>query len=431
VALLHLSRHAGAAGLVLLLGSLAAGCTAARPVHRPPHPVVARPAEAFLNSVGVNVHFGVPNSVYAHRRAIIEDLVTLGVRHVRDSLPVRTPPNLVAAVRELNRRGIGTDLVIGSAGVPSGGELIPVDHSLAELRATGLLPALDSVEGPNEWDLRGGSNWLSQDASYQRALFAAFHPLGIPVLSPSVPSGLEDPIPLVRAASPRNFDGVSIHSYPGTSPPEDAIDSAVAGIHETYRRLPVYLTETGYLANPRAHGGVSPAAAAVYLPRALAEAFADGVVRTYLYQAADYAARGPQSAFGLMTSTLHPRPAYPALRRLLALLGTTPTGPSTLRIAVNPDGAEPVHSVLLHKSAHQYLLLLWRANAVSTTPAPVAGVADSGGTERVSLDLPTTQIKVFRPTLSGVPAGIAVKNGKVDITLAGDLTVVAMHTATP
>jgi hypothetical protein len=49
-----------------------------------PEPTTARPAHAFVESVGVNIHVTYTDTPYAAHERVLQALRDTGVRHVRD-----------------------------------------------------------------------------------------------------------------------------------------------------------------------------------------------------------------------------------------------------------------------------------------------------------------------------------------------------------
>ena len=99
-------------------------------------------------------------------------------------------------------------------------------------------------------------------------------------------------------------------------------------------RKPVWATEAGFQTAARSRDGqppVSEKAGAVYLLRTFLEHFISGVRRTYAYELLDESAepalRKSEQHFGLLRHDFSPKPAYTALRNLLALHGARPGAP--------------------------------------------------------------------------------------------------------
>ncbi|HEX7637669.1 MAG TPA: hypothetical protein VF457_04665 [Burkholderiaceae bacterium] len=123
---------------------------------------------------------------------------------------------------------------------------------------------------------------------------------------------------------------------------------------------PIVATETGYCTLADTASAVSPAIAARYLPRVFLEQFRQGVARTYWYELVDEGAAGCDSNYGLLTATAQPKPAFGALRQLVAALQDAPALPAGTRLGATISSSDPaLHSLLLGKHDGSYLLALW------------------------------------------------------------------------
>lgn len=110
---------------------------------------------------------------------------------------------------------------------------------------------------------------------------------------------------------------------------------------------PVWATEAGFHTALRARTGQPPLServGAVYLERTFLEHFAMGVGRTYAYELVDEkpdpAGREPEWHFGLLRNDFSPKPAFTALRNLLAVVGSDPgiAPPRPLALAITGGG---------------------------------------------------------------------------------------------
>ena len=134
---MHISLTAGLAALVL--SSLAFG-----------QPTQAYQADAFIDSVGINVHLHYYDTAYADFEGkVLPSLRELGVRHIRDGVcPVADgtkPGRLRTLFTEL---GVRATLIVD----PRCESVPEASIYVQTVLGTGLLAAL---EGPNEYDLSG------------------------------------------------------------------------------------------------------------------------------------------------------------------------------------------------------------------------------------------------------------------------------------
>ena len=118
----------------------------------------ARPADSFVESVGVNVHLGYTQSPYKRYDVVQEKLQKLGVRYVRDGLnPGQT--QVYRAWRGLAKCGIKVNLIVGDPLQRWG--IGPLASQLALIKKAEITDAIASLEGPNEYDNQGDRRWQS------------------------------------------------------------------------------------------------------------------------------------------------------------------------------------------------------------------------------------------------------------------------------
>jgi hypothetical protein len=347
-----MARTRAIAALLAVVAVSVALWLALRPSSPEPLGLVGRPAAAFADSVGVNVHTSYLDTAYARHDEIRARLRELGVRNVRDGF-VPGRPDQVDELRRLAADGIRTTLIVERP-----------DLAIPALRGP-LRDTLAAIEGPNELDVRRVPDWQRALRQIMPRLRAAR--LGVPLLGPSL---VHDDSRTAIAFLARDWDATSLHPYPGGQPPEAAMPAQLRAARAAEGK-PVVATESGYHNALRSDSGqppVSEAASAVYLPRLLLEDFRLGVRRTFLYELADEkpdpALRDPEQHFGLLRSDLEPKPAFLAVQRLLAAArGTAPGDAPAPRVRTDA-AARGVRAVLLDRADGSRLLALWRPVAV-------------------------------------------------------------------
>ena len=432
---------------VVLLSVTAAGSLAALDQR----PAVAAPvgasgvttSAAFGDAVGVNVHLGLPGTSYADFPRVESLLVALGVRHVRTALPRSPTARFYSEVLALAARGIHTDLILGSAGAPKGSSvgLTPVATELARIDDHSLAPALDAIEGPNEWDSRGGATWVTQVRAYQAELYAGVHAdphlAGIPVIGPSVANiGHASELGDLSAS----LDYGNVHAYPRGGQPLSRLQLQLAGERAVSGTKPVMATETGYQTAVNGSGlqpPVSPTTQAVYLSW-LYPAFATAhVVRTYVYELLngkpDPTLAVEQANFGIVTATAGPKPAYTAIQNLLALtMGATPTS-ATASTSGDPirvtGGTDAPDHLVVHRADGAWVLLLW---AVATVPSDLSSLRTlPAGSAPVQVRAPGYAATTYRPALQSGPLRAFATGSTVAGPVGPDIAVVVFDHATP
>ncbi|HEU4707574.1 MAG TPA: hypothetical protein VFS64_10325 [Solirubrobacterales bacterium] len=366
----------------------------------------AKPADSFVESIGVNTHTAYTDTAYGSGfEQVKQRLSELGVRHIREVL-VPERPDQYQRLNELAGMGIRSTLVLGS----------PVDGSegLSELVSTAstqLGGSIDAVEGPNEYDSSGEPGWAPRLAEYQQQLYADVkgNPAlsGLPVIGPSI----------VQRSNQESIGDISgsldygnIHPYPGGEPPESNIESQLGRAALNSGGKPVVATESGYhtaIHSTEEHAPVSETAMAVYMPRLFLSYFESGVARTFAYELVDEKPNPgldePESNFGLLKNDFSEKPAFVALRNLIAILEDPGPAfaPSSLAYSVGGDTSD-LHRVLLQKRDGSFYLALWRASSAWDVgqQAPVTAAA-----EPVELELPaqTERVDRYLPNRSPAP----------------------------
>src|SRR5215217_6098401 len=175
-----------AAPLIAVLSSFAFAGTASAETLR------AAPSASLVDSVGVNIHPIFLDTAYKDGDRVVATLKSLGVRHVRHGIHANPDPKY-DWINQYNRTfagklaaaGIHSDLVAGNPDNSSG----TVAQQLAEVR-NNLMNVAESIEGPNEWDNTGRTNWAAEVRAYQQAIYTGVKAdpalRSLPVFAPSL-----------------------------------------------------------------------------------------------------------------------------------------------------------------------------------------------------------------------------------------------------
>lgn len=145
-------------------------------------PVTAKKADAFVDSIGVNVHLTY-DGAYANKELIKSKLQELGIRHIRDG--AYQEPEFFERLKVLSKIGIKTILIF------SGNPPSEVVSTAKKLSGT-----IEAVEGPNETDLEffnfsyKGQEFPEATRTYQKEIQAALKAdpatKNLPVVLPSM-----------------------------------------------------------------------------------------------------------------------------------------------------------------------------------------------------------------------------------------------------
>ena len=398
--------------------------------------VTARPSDSFVESVGVNVHLGYSDTVYGQFDRIRSSLRGLGIRYVRDGI-AQNRPDVYSRFRTLATDGIKLNAIVGDSlqrwGVGT------LDQQLNTIEKE-LRTSVVSLEGPNEYDIQGDSNWVANLRDYQRRLWESSQSRpalsSLPVVGPSlVGRAAHDQLGDVSAWS----DEGNMHPYPGGEAPDRSshLSDEFAMAAKNFGSDPVQATETGYnnaLQTTSGHRPASERAAGIYMPRLYLEYFRRGVSRTFGYELIDSRVdpglQDVEAHFGLLRGDFSEKPAATTLKQLIGLLADP--GPSFTpgSLSYSLSGApSSARQVLLQKRDGSFYLVLWNQVSVWDTAARTElNPADAQVTLR--LDQPIERAEIYKPSQSGAPSTTVAKPTSVPVTLSEDVTVIRLVPAT-
>ena len=420
--------------------------------------ILARMADAFVDSIGVNAHLNYAHTVYQRDGGFDSVNAILKGSHIRY---VRGPlPNSPLLVQEYNllasSEGLGFLLICDPSAHPASAVPTAVENVLSAARW---------LEGPNEpnnfasaeWPGLPKSDWAVNAVGYQRALYAAvttsMNPAvkGLPILNP--PIGYSNPATYLSDVQTfANAGGVAgaftdgvVHDYPGVGTPDTALLKVAVTQQYVTAGSPIHFaSETGYntATAPRTTGakGVSEQAQGKLEPRLLLEQFLGGIQHSFLYELLDeddsaLTGQNYQNFWGIARTDGTPKPALTAITNLILLLEdpgalfTPDSLPFTVTVGRNASGA-PLRQLLLQKRDGRYFLLLW-LNAVSYAYSNVGnnvGADQAIAPAEVTVTLPSRirTVLSFRPgaSLTGTP--LTVSLGSLTLSVPDEVIVLEL-----
>jgi hypothetical protein len=330
-------------------------------------PETARNAFDFVNSIGVNTHLNYFDTQYGNFSFVSQELRSIGILHLRDGVHLQNA--------DYNRALYGRWIQLGRFGIRFDAVLDPRSHLGA------ITPALlenveqlsghtiDSFEGPNELDISGMPDWPAVDRTYQQTIFNTAQSLpdrhAIQIIAPS--------LALARHASDLGnisdcIDEGNLHPYPAAKMPSIIFPEQISLARIMAGNKNIVVTESGYHNGLNDHSdqpGVSETAAAKYIPRLYLENFSNGIPRTYLYEfldeSADPGLKSFQMHWGLIRSNGTEKPAFSALKNLIAELSDAaePVNLGQLVWSLDSNNTN-LHHLLLQKSTGEFDLVLWQ-----------------------------------------------------------------------
>jgi hypothetical protein len=341
--------------------------------------IQARSADQFIDSMGVNVHMEYLNTPYKNYPAINQKLQSLGMRHIRDE--INDPSESFAEeIRQIGNFGYTLcGLIEGGGDYPPSGRLNANDVVGLISR---LKPAIEAVEGPNEPD---GGGFVYDGVPYPQGAINESEDLWTIVKGNPATSDL--PVLAMSEANPQDFTQLAaitpppiyyatygnMHAYQGAW----IGDSNLSSVYIPYARDltgndPLWTTEMGYHNNThylsdQEQQGVSPRAAAIYLPIAFFSGFNHGVLRTFSYELIDevndpnLTSGSGNGHYGLLNYDGTLKPAFTALKNLITILrepGTFTFEPRSLEVTFSGVPAA-MRYTLLQKSSGDLYLAVW------------------------------------------------------------------------
>ncbi len=392
----------------------------------------ARPADAVVESIGVNTHLGYTDTPYNDFATVEQRLRELGIRYIREGVSLERP-DVYSRLRTLAADGIHLDAI---AGDPLGRwNMGTIDQQL-DLIEKELGSAAISIEGPNEYDLQGDPDWVAVLRSYTQRLWEGVKArpalAALPVIAPSIV--LRESMAAEGDLTPW-IDYGNTHTYlSGAMPETDSIwDGELGAAAANSGGKPVQVTETGYhngIAGTVGHLPTSEAATGVYMPRLFLSNFARGIARSYAYelldQREDSAKSDIEAAFGLLRNDFSKKPAALAVERLIGLLSDRGAAFSPGSLSYSLEGAPPSsRQLLLQKRDGSFYLVLW--NAVSVwDPAQRTDLDPGAVPVTLRLEEPLASAEVFEPNSGAAAVSKVTEPSAIDLALRPTVTVVKL-----
>lgn len=377
-----------------------------------------RTVAAFVERLGVNVHFGMNKSPYVTRwddvRDLLGTLADLGVRQIRDRTfkPNRdgSPHDVTLRHRALyEQHGIRTLLIFNDRveGTPRYLDFDAIDDLAASVQEHYGAAAL-AVEGANEYNLLEGADpeWATTLWQHQQRIYDAIkgdaRTADLPVVAPSL-AGVKNMLQ-VRDFAPIADRGnghlyVSWGDYPNRS-----LAQKVELLTERTGGQDVWATEFGWHTLTRLPDGVTEEQGAKNLLRYLVDLQLQGVERLYMYELVDIGTEDVVGDhWGLWRNDLTPKVAGQALLNLLTILRDDGVAVPAEPPAFDTD----VRALWLdHSSGDAFLLL-----------AP-----DDGQPVSVSFDAPVSGA-FYRPVAGTAPVARFEARTTAALDTSGELVV--------
>lgn len=333
--------------------------------------VQATHADMLADSIGVNTHMNYDGTPYVSKAdAIIQLLKDAGIRHVRDGCTAAFPSQ--AAYDKMRTAGIKGMLIVdprywGFNGNP-GGTYNPTPQQMVSARdfvkARGAF--VERMETINEFDGSGRPTWLADLQKFTADMVNLFNAdastAPIPWVGPSLIGGTPN-------ATFPDCDYGNVHPYTdwsnGPTPP--TVQHLVGEVQSRGKMTPgkpVIASESGYPTGTSKRA-CSPTLQAKYVLRQYLVSFLTflqtGSCRwNYLYEFADEGTNAAdfERVFGIVDFNAQPKPAYTALKNLIALVADAGAAftPGKLNYSLTFTGGQ---QFLLGKRDGSFVIVAW------------------------------------------------------------------------
>ncbi|MGA9464260.1 MAG: hypothetical protein WBV28_15820 [Terracidiphilus sp.] len=390
----------------------------------------AAESDSFVDSIGVQTHVSYINTAYGNWTQVMAALKSLGVRHIRDGLPVSS--TYVSNFQQMAAAGIRCTC----------GFALPNSLTGAQISSfVQQVKSVEALEAPNECDAGsncggGGTTGVANVDAFLPILDAAASSTNLPVVGPSFELQLGY-ASAGNIASLMNYN--NLHVYFGGRNPGSTGWGEVDPQGNSYGSLawwidqgnldapgtPDMVTETGYMAypSPTQSGTIPESVEASYIPRTLLLTFAKGIKRTFIYELVD---ETTTTGYGLLANDFSTKPAFTSLKNMISTLedpGAAFT-PGSLNYTVTGNTGTMRH-VLLEKRDGSYRLVLWleQSSYDSTNNVPIA-VTPQNVTLSIGLGLKFGDLIQFDTTGNATSSSISTSGYTMPLTISDQVSIV-------
>lgn len=369
-------------------------------------PVQATWSDAFVDSIGVNIHSDEPtySSGSTFTTTVIPKLNEIGIRHVRESLfPYQSGLTYYAnRMKTLTDSGVKLNLVPASSYLnPDPTTKLPNTASMVSALNSYLTlgVSIATIEGQNEYNHPTvwapgavNSSWPSFLQAHTRELYSALKanpqtssipfvgPTIITYAGPGLLGSLADTVDIGNGHYYCDYWG----DYPSVSPPDQTAECNFndwSVFLNPWGSKPIYITETGYpsaanlssVPGPIATYVLSEDAAASYTMQRYLSFYKRGFKRTFYYELSDLdrvdlSSTSLSRYWGLLTSTHQEKKSATILKNTISLLRDSAGAPTNLgSLSYSLSNSSNLENLLFQKKDGSYYLALWRKGAYTSS----------------------------------------------------------------
>ena len=393
----------------------------------------AAEADSLVDSIGVQTHVSYVNTAYGQWAQVLSALETLGVRHIRDGLPVSS--TFVSNFQQMAAAGIKCTC----------GFALPNSLTAAEITSfVQQVQNTEALEAPNECDAGtncggGGSTGIANAVAFLPMLKAVSSVTSVPVVGPSFQ--LQASYASVgNLASSMNFNNLHIY-FGGRNPGSTGWGEGdpEGNFYGSFNwwidqgnldgpGTPDMVTETGYMAYPSTTqtGTIPESVEASYIPRTVLLAFIKGVKRTFVYELLD---EWSTTGYGLLANDFSQKPAFTALKNLISTLqdpGAAFT-PGLLHYSLSGN-TNTLQHLLLQKRDGSYWLILWlEQSSYDATNNVATPVTPQSVTLSLGLGSSFGQLIQFDSTGNATGGSLSASGYSTPLTISDQLSIIQIE----
>lgn len=393
----------------------------------------ATESDSFVDSIGVQIHVSYIDTAYGNWAQVLAALQTLGVRHVRDGLPVTS--TFLGNFQQMAAAGIRCTC----------GFSLPNSLTAAQIASfVQQSQNVEALEAPNECDGGtncggGGATGIANVIAFLPTIQTAALASNLPVVGPSFQlqssyASAGDLAPLM------NFNNLHIY-FGGRNPgspgwgegdPEGNfygsfgwwIDQGNLDAPNT----PDMVTETGYMAYPTTTqaGTIPESVEASYIPRTLLLSFINGIKRTFVYELLD---EWTTTGYGLLANDFSEKPAFTALKNLIATLQDPGAAFTPGALNYNISGnTNTLQHLLLQKRDGSYWLILWlEQSSYDSTNNVATPVTPQSVTLGIGAGLKFGSLIQFDTTGNATPSALPTSGYSTPLTISDQVSIVEIE----
>ncbi|MEI2779602.1 MAG: hypothetical protein V9G19_27310 [Tetrasphaera sp.] len=402
-------------------------------------PLRALAMNSLTSTLGVCMVTSTTVGPWGQRPQILQALSDLGATWYRTNLYTGNKRQ-ISWLQELGANGHQLHALMGN---PS--QMTGTPEPLVALVAASLTGVTQSFEGPNEWDLRGGADWVPELRTYQTRLYQAAKATAatrnIPVAAPAFGTPWKSTSYDAFGYAGNICDWGNSHIYTGGFVPGYRTDLMLDLERRVSGPIPQMVSETGWHNAPNtttSHFYTPEAVAGVYAPRLLLEYVARGVPKMSLYELindrADPGGTDREANFGLLRYDLSRKPAFHSMANLNAVInqqfrtgGRGQPAPLFADIQVEAGRLDELATVLVARPDGRYLLFVWRPLAAIYDPRKRLYL--NPGTMPMSVDWTAPKrVRRFVPNQSASALEVRTES-RTELTLGAELQVLIVEPA--